>query len=597
MERHPTINRFFSKILELHDTRMVGFSILVGLVGAAASLSFTYLTDFFNSVFLVHIAHYTPPNILDSGVVSEASKGHNWRFLIPVSTTLGALLSGWLVYRFAPETEGHGTDAVVDAYHKHGGRIRARVPFVKMISAAITIGSGGSAGREGPTAQITAGIGSILAGFFRLSDRDRRMIILAGMAAGLSAMFRSPFGTAIFAIEILYSAMEFEARMLIYTIIAAVTAYAVNGIFLGWKPIFHISPDLRFHEPSTLVWFVLLGILSGIAGAYFPTMFYRIRDWFSGLSLPRVFRPALGGLILGLIAMFLPQVLGGGYGWVQMAFNGQFALTTIFLLIVFKAVAMSVTIGSGGSGGVFAPSLYVGTMIGLALATIMNRILPGLDLNIQVFGVVGMAALFASAARVPIAALMMALEMTGGYQLIVPTMIAVAVSYIVQTTLTYEKKYPTLYEAQVKDRSESPVHQDEYIARTLYMLKSNQLRFYRGEVPFSLSLSDILKWRTPIKLQESGQYFYLGYVRNKPELVNKPLKETPLAGQDVRLIVVIRNGVPIIPNGDTVLKPRDKVILVTVPENYKNICDMIKIPYLVRRKLPNQSNDSNQPPT
>lgn len=193
-----------------------------------------------------------------------------------------------------------------------------------------------------------------------------------------------------------------------------------------------------------------------------------------------------------------------------------------------------------------------------------------------------MAALFASAARVPVASLMMALEMTGGYQLIVPTMMAVAVSYLVQTALTHQKKYNSLYEAQVKDRSESPVHQDEYIARTLYMLKSNQLRFYRGEVPFSLSLQDIIKWRTPIRLQETGQFFYFGYVRNRLELTGKPLKDTELAHQNVRLIVMIRDGTPIIPNGNTILFPKDKVILVARPEDYDHIRTMIRIPYLMK---------------
>ncbi|RMF09979.1 MAG: chloride channel protein [Candidatus Neomarinimicrobiota bacterium] len=586
METHPTINRLFSKILELHDTRMVGFSILVGIIGAVASLSFTYLTDFMNFLFLNFLAHVEIPDIGEAGAVSPLVYGDYGRWLIPVSVILGALISGWVVYQFAPETEGHGTDAVVNAYHNQGGRIRARVPFVKMISAAITIGSGGSAGREGPTAQITAGVGSILAGFFRLSDRDRRMIILAGMAAGLSAMFRSPFGTAIFAVEILYSTMEFEARMLIYTIIASVTAYALNGMFLGWKPIFHIDSDLLFHDPRNLIWFTALGLITGLLGSVFPTVFYRIRDWFSGLSLPQNLRPALGGALLGILALFLPQVLGGGYGWMQMALNGHWGLGTLVILIVAKAVAMSLTIGSGGSGGVFAPSLYVGTMTGIALATVLNQLFPGLGLNIQVFGVVGMAALFASAARVPVASLMMALEMTGGYQLIVPTMMAVAVSYLVQSALTFNKVYPTLYEAQVKDRSESPVHQDEYIARTLYMLKSNQLRFYRGEVPFSLSLQDILKWRTPIRLQETEQYFYVGFVRNKPELVNRPLKQTDFANREIRLIVLIRDGIPIIPNGDTILKPKDKVILVARPEDYESIKTIIRIPYLMRRSTP-----------
>ena len=178
-------------------------------------------------------------------------------WLIPIATTLGGLISGALVYGLAPETEGHGTDTVVKAFHWTAGKLRARVAPVKMIASAITIGSGGSAGREGPTALIAAGFGSIYADLLKRSDRERRLLILMGMAGGLSAIFRSPIGTAIFAVEVLYGGMDFESEALIYCMLAAIVAYAVNGRFVGWQPLFRVPPDLSVVNLSDYGWYIM----------------------------------------------------------------------------------------------------------------------------------------------------------------------------------------------------------------------------------------------------------------------------------------------------------------------------------------------------
>jgi len=307
-------------------------------------------------------------------------------------------------------------------------------------------------------AQISAGLASIIASSQKLSDRDRRLLVLAGLAAGIAAIFRSPFGAAIFAIEVLYFGMEFEARMMIYTTISAVTAYAINGIFMGWTPIFHISPDLTFSEPLNLLWFIILGVLAGLYGSMIPKVFYGIRDIFKRWYAPAYIKSASAGLLVGLLALLFPQILGGGYGWIQQILDGQVGLALILILLIVKLLAMSLTIGSGASGGIFAPSLFTGVLLGVAVASVINLIFPGLELNIQSFAVVGMAAVFAGVARVPIAALMVAVEMTGGYGLIVPTMISVMISYMVQSSLSRNERYKTIYETQVLDRPESPVH-------------------------------------------------------------------------------------------------------------------------------------------
>ncbi|MEJ2236657.1 MAG: chloride channel protein [Syntrophobacterales bacterium] len=342
-----------------------------------------------------------------------------------MATTLGGLISGFMVYALAPEAEGHGTDTAVKAFHHLGGRIRARVPFVKMLASAITIGSGGAAGREGPTALISAGIGSVYASLERRSDEERRLLTLIGMAAGLSAIFRSPVGTAMFAIEVLYSDMEFDGGALLYTLLGSVVAYAVNGLFVGWQPLFQVPAGLALPHFFDYSWYIVLGAAAGLVATLIPTVFYRIRDGFAALPIPPHFKPALGGLGIGLLAMGLPQVLGGGYGWIQEAIDGRLSLILLLVLIFAKLLAFSLTVSSGGSGGVFAPSLYVGAMLGGLLAQLFHQ--PS-----AAFVIVGMAAVFAGAARVPLASMLMVTEMTGGYHLLPPAALAVILSPVVQ---------------------------------------------------------------------------------------------------------------------------------------------------------------------
>ncbi len=349
------------------------YAVILGIIGGLSAQVFTFLLKIFDQFFMVSIAAYQAPGLPDEGGSLVQVIGAHGLWLLPVVTTLGGLISGILVYSLAPEAEGHGTDAAIRAYHQASGYIRARVTPLKMLTSAITIGSGGSAGREGPTAQFSAGIGSLIARLTKRTPAESRLIMLVGMAAGLSAIFRSPIGTAFMAIEVLYGGMEFEAGALLYTLIACVIAYAVNGIFVGFQPLFAVSPNLVVDTLPGYLWYIPLGLVSGLIATIIPPVFYRMRDFFKKIPIPPHFKPAIGGLLVGLIGLVLPQAIGGGYGWMQEAIDGQLAAGLLIILVFAKIVTFSLTISSGGSGGIFGPSLYVGAMLGSFLGVVLTN--------------------------------------------------------------------------------------------------------------------------------------------------------------------------------------------------------------------------------
>lgn len=432
-------------LIDERQRRLVLDSLWLGVVGAGAAQVFMWLLHTAQHILLTGLAGYRPPGLPSEGGMLDEAIGPHGLWLIPLVTTLGGLLSGLLVFSLAPEAEGHGTDAAVKAYHRAGGYLRPIVTPLKMIASAITIGSGGSAGREGPTALIAAGIGSIYGTLRRRADDERRLLLLIGMAAGLSAIFRTPIGAALLAIEVLYSESEFEAGALLYTLLSSVVAYTLNGIIVGWEPLFVVPPSLGIEGASQFFEFALLGVLGGLVAAIVPSIFYGTRDLFHRLPVPLHLKPAVGGLLVGLMALAIPQVLGGGYGWIQQAMDGRLSPGLLATLVFAKIVAMSLTVGSGGSGGVFAPTLFSGAMLGGVLATLFGEAPAA-------FVLVGMAAVFSGAARVPLATMFMVTEMTGGYRLLPLAALVVTISYLTQVTASQRLKYRSLYEAQIPYR-------------------------------------------------------------------------------------------------------------------------------------------------
>lgn len=545
--------------------RLVILSVFIGVIGGLGAKLFLIL------IHLVETYFFTPITGLGVLGVSQAHAlghvpSHHWYWLIPVATTVGGLVSGALVYTFAPEAEGHGTDAAVKTFHRAAGRMRARVPFIKTIASAITIGSGGSAGREGPTAQIAAGIGSIVGELLDLSDTERRWLVLMGMAAGLSAIFKSPLGTAIFAVEILYSRMAFEGAALVYTMISAAVGYTVIGLFDGFTPLFILPASAGIGTPIDILWFALLGIVAGGFGAVMPWLFYGIRDIFRAWKIPNHVKPAVGGLIFGLIAIALPPLLGGGYGYMQFALQGGagIVLWMLFLLSVGKMLALSLTVSSGGSGGVFAPSLYVGAMMGAAFGAILHHF--GLhDISIAALAVVGMAAFFAGAARVPIASLVMVIEMTGGFHLIMPTMLAVAISFMVQFYLTRHAKYPSLYEAQVPTPAESPVHRGEFYQAAAELLRREQVTLDQDILTAELQHS--LERGEGIPLSRRKEHLYSLQVPPGSPSAGREIRSLGLSDLKVLIVGIIRGDGDIVPHGGTTLQVGDGLLVASDPEH------------------------------
>lgn len=546
-------------ILRLDSTfRLILLSIILGFVGVVAAQFFLWLLKITQSFLLTYITGMSIPTPSDalSGIIPIQN---GWkRTLIPLSTALGGLISGILVYYLAPETEGHGTDAVVRSFHHQNGNIRARVPFIKALSSAITIGSGGSAGREGPIVQIGAGIGSVLARILHLPEVERRHLLLVGMSAGLAAIFKSPLGAAIFGVEILYSSMAFEHRTLLFTIIGSSFAYALTGLIDNWQPLFFIPSGLTFQHPVEIVWYMMLGTAAGAVATILPPIFYWTRDRFKALKVPPVIKPAIGGLLMGAIAYFLPQIIAGGYGWVQLGLDGKLPIILMIVLIFGKIISLSLTVSSGGSGGVFAPSLYIGAMVGGVLA----GVLPGA--NPAVFCVLGMAAFFAGAARILIAPLIMVIEMTGGYHLIMPAMIAVSVSYMVQSGLAKRLRYRSLYEAQVPLPVNSPVHYQRYYSAVAALLRERKISL--EDDIFVNELGDRFSKGKAVPLPGRPECLYTVELKPDAEIAEKTLQEIKLP-PDVLIVGLLRGQETILPHGATELLPRDQLMVAASPKD------------------------------
>lgn len=486
--------------------RMLALCVLVGLVAGLGAIAFYYLLKTADFICMDYVAGYRltfagheEPIFQTATATSPPLR----RWLLLILPAVGGLISGIIVFTVAPEAEGHGTDAAIDAYHFKAGAVRGRVPLIKMITSAITLGTGGSGGREGPIAQIGSGFGSILARLLRLPAHERRTLMAAGMGAGIGAIFHAPLAGAIFAGEVMYRELDIEHEVLVPTFIAAIVAYAVFGSVFGFHPLF-ITPNYDFTEAAVLLPYVVLAVVCAGGAAAYVTAFYGVRRRIlHGLSLPNHLKPAIGGLLVGVIGFFLPEALGTGYGVVQSVFYGDMAAgrggienlaswggfarlfpagvsSTTIAMVLLAAIALAkiattaLSIGSGGSGGVFGPAVVIGGALGGATGLFCQRVFPGVPVQAGAFALVGMAGFFAAAANTPISTIIMVSEMTGNYNLLVPSMLVCILAYVLCRRFN-------LYQKQLPSHLEAPGHLANMAEAVLRQLSVGQVLAVKGD--------------------------------------------------------------------------------------------------------------------
>lgn len=460
----------------------------IGLIAGAGAVAFDYLTQLGLRYFLDGLAGYRPPPAPGEQHLFTPSEMVFNRWVLLLLPAFGGIVSGWLVFKLAPEAEGHGTDAAIFAYHHKGGFIRSRVPLVKMFASAITLTTGGSGGREGPIAQIGAGFGSFLATRMGLSVRERRIMMAAGIGAGVGSIFRAPLAGALFAAEVLYRDPELEHEVVIPAGISSVVAYCVFCMVRGWGSLFR-SPDFTFRNPLELGPYLILAFALVAGGALYVNSFYGISGRFKRLKIPRFTKPAVGGLCTGILGFFWPQTLSFGYGFLQQALNSELSVAFLLILAVGKILTTSFSIGSGGSGGVFGPSMVIGGAIGGVVGEVFHQLMPTLVTTPGAFVIVGMAGFFTSVSNTPISTIIIVSEMTGSYHLLLPSLMVCSVAYIASRNWT-------IFRSQVNNRIDSPAHGGEFFVDVLQAIKvgdiSDRIRKV-SMIPESMPFADFKK--------------------------------------------------------------------------------------------------------
>jgi CIC family chloride channel protein len=432
------------------------YSVLIGLLSGLGAIAFNELLHLATELTMGSWVRLPLP--MPHGEAGEmlAPAGPPRRWLLLLLPVAGGLISGLLVRTFAPEAEGTGTDSYIDAFHNKAGSMRRRVPWVKSLATLATLSSGGSAGKEGPVAQIGSGIGSALGRYLKMGARARRTLMVAGAAGGLGAIFRAPLGGALTAVEVLYKE-DLETDALTPAILSSVTAYTVFCSVNGFHHVFEYSSE-AFHSPMELPFYAVLGLVcSGVGYLYVNFLHGSKRLFFDRLPINKYLVPPLGGLLVGLVGFFYPQAMGQGLGYVQQLIlqqpiDGiQSGVGFLAMLAVLKIVTTSFTISSGGSGGVFAPSLFIGAMLGGSVGTLSQQLFPAYVPDVVPFVVVGMGAFFAGVANAPIASLMMVCELTGAYELLPPLMVVAIVA------LMTSRRW-SIYTTQVDNKFSTKAH-------------------------------------------------------------------------------------------------------------------------------------------
>jgi CIC family chloride channel protein len=401
------------------NTRMLIIAAFIGIMGGLGAVFFRILIAYVQQLF------YRQPFTL------AAAQALPWYFKI-LFPAIGGLIVGPVVYFFAREAKGHGVPEVMEAVALRGGIIRPRVAVIKSLASAVCIGSGGSVGREGPIVQIGSAVGSTVGQILKLPPRKLRTLVGCGAAAGIAGTFNAPLAGVLFALEIILG--EFGVTLFSPIVVSSVMATVVTHHFLGNVPAF-VIPAYQFVNPLELAPYTILGILGGLISVAFILILYKSEDVFDDLKLPEPIKPMIGGVLIGIIALEFPNIYGVGYESIQLALHNQLPWLILLLLVVMKLLATSLTLGSGGSGGIFAPSLFIGAMTGGALGSFVHSMFPFSTGQPGAYALVGMGAVVAGTTRAPITAILILFELTNNYKIILPLMIACILSTLVSARL------------------------------------------------------------------------------------------------------------------------------------------------------------------
>ena len=405
------------------EVLFIGTALIVGVGTGLGAVAFRYLIQ-----GVEWVGYDWFPSI-------TTGWGKAYVLIIPA---IGGLIVGPLIYFFAREAKGHGVPEVMEAVALRGGRIRPIVAVVKSLASAISIGSGGSVGREGPIVQIGSALGSSLGQKLGLSDDRIRNLVACGAAGGIAATFNAPIAGVVFALEIILG--EFSVKYFSSVVVSAVTASVIGRAVFGDIPAFYIPIDYGINSLWEFAFYPVLGFAAAIVGAGFVYLLYWSEDVFAKWkSVPEWVQPAIGGILLGVVALSypvltgiswerMPQVYNVGYGIIESALANQLALGTVLVFLVLKMIVTSLTLGSGGSGGIFAPALFMGAMFGTAFELIVNVLFPGVAAPPGAYALVGMAALFAATAHAPLTAVLILFELTGDYKIMLPLMFTVVIA-------------------------------------------------------------------------------------------------------------------------------------------------------------------------
>ena len=445
--------------------KYVTLAALVGTLVGFVTVAFYWMIHWAKVYVMEELGHHDFMSMLPKGEIvhpfwTMASLSDPHRWILVFLPAIGAVAGCLLIRRFARVEHARGTDSAVKAFHRGESISRGVIP-VKSVASVLTVGFGGSAGYEGPVTLLGAACGSVVNRAFRLDKRASRILMAAGLAAGISALFRAPFAGAIFGAEIFYSSSDMEADTVMPSVIASVMSYTIFCCFYGWKPLFDMPP-CAFMNGLRLLPYLVLAFVVALGARFYISVFRSMENWFSMRKWPVWTRVAAGGLATGALGFVFPDILGSSYALIQTAFlaggdgtaGAYGTLTAVGFLVFFfvKVVATSFTVGSGGSGGLFAPALACGGALGAATGLFFRQILPAsVGIHPGAFALVGMAAFLASSIRVPLTAIIMVAEISGNHELLLPTMWACCIAFWLNNGWS-------LYRSQVHSRESSPLH-------------------------------------------------------------------------------------------------------------------------------------------